>query len=141
MFYWKIFKNKYFWLFITIISLSAGIWSFLYDKKRDKLLEKSPLMYCVDNRSTSESRYVLVITDIDHAENYIAYYSGEMEKQNFRSIAIPNGSKVKAIDKKYDGRLIKAVLTHKTDKRITYEEFWVWHEFVIAEPPDSLNAE
>ena len=130
MFYLKLFKNKYFWLIIVLVSVSVGLFSYFSDRKMQELLDKTPTNYCFEYRDSVKASSILVITDLDYAEEYVAYFSGEREKQNFRSIAIKTGTNVKIIDEKYDGKLLKAFHIHKTGKRTKYEEFWIWYEFV-----------
>jgi hypothetical protein len=133
MFYWKLFKNKYFWLIIVLISISVGVFSYHRDRKMQKLLDTAPPNFCYEYRDSVKVSSILVITDFDYAEEYVAYFSGEREKQNFRSISVPEGTVVMIIGEKYDGKLLKAIHIDKSGKRTKYEEFWIWYEFVYGD--------
>lgn len=93
-----------------------------------ELLDSTPTNHCYEFRDSVKVSSILVITDLDYAKEYVAYFSGEREKQNFRSISIQEGTNVKIIDEKYSGKLLKAIHIHTSRKK--YEEFWIWYEFV-----------
>jgi hypothetical protein len=134
MIYWKLFKNKYFWFILGALSLIAGIFSFFRDREKQKFIDQSPIMYCVEFRDSVKYPSVIAITDLHYAEEYVRYFSGESKKHDFRFYGIPDGCEVKILDEKYHGKLVKAVLVGKYPRNV-FKEFWIWFEFVTPNTP------
>jgi hypothetical protein len=136
--YWRIFRNKWFWITWLIVSVIGGVTGYLMLQNREQKIAEAEVFYVREFREGLKWPTIHVVENSAYKEDYLNYFQKNELRSDMRLQSLNQGQKVYLLEFSEDSLLARIALINENPsmQQGYYNEYWIWHEYLTK---DSLR--